>query len=206
MHQKQLSHFIDNNQSTASKNKYSISPNNPKIRNPSFSFFPNDAQFYQNKSASNPFRFNNCTVHFHMNNQVQNVSSSAGNSRKRRRIIYSSDSPQEKLIIKKTVSLCFLLNTDSCHWTIKFLVNIFYWCWDFMLQFYISHFTLLWFFKVLENFAVDFKKNKNIFMKAVVSQNIMFYLPCRFCGWVKAFKLVSVFSYVFLIFQEFTKK
>ena len=91
----------DNHQPTASKNKYSISPNNPIIRNPSFSFFPNDDQFYQNISASNPFSFNNCTVHFHMNNQVQNVSSSADNSRKRRRIIYSSDSPQEKLIIKK---------------------------------------------------------------------------------------------------------
>ena len=99
--QKQLPHFIDNHQPTASKNKYSISPNNPIIRNPSFSFFPNDDQFYQNISASNPFSFNNCTVHFHMNNQVQNVSSSADNSRKRRRIIYSSDSPQEKLIIKK---------------------------------------------------------------------------------------------------------
>ena len=94
--QKQLSHFIDNHQPTTSKNKYSISPNNAIIRNPSFSFFPNDDQFYQNISASNPFSFNNCTVHFHMNNQVQNVSSSAGNSRKRRRIIYSSDSSQEK--------------------------------------------------------------------------------------------------------------
>ena len=94
--QKQLSHFIDNYQPTASKNKHSISANNPIIRNPSFSFFPNDDQFYQNISASNPFSFNNCTVHFHMNNQVQNVSSSAGNSRKRRRIIYSSDSSQEK--------------------------------------------------------------------------------------------------------------
>ena len=96
MQQKQLSHFIDNHQLTASKNKYSISPNNPIIRNTLFSFFPNDDQFYQNISASNPFSFNNCTVHFHMNNQVQNVSSSAGNSRKRRRIIYSSDSSQEK--------------------------------------------------------------------------------------------------------------
>ena len=94
--QKQLPHFIDNHQPTASKNKYSISPNNPIIRNPSFSFLPNDDQFYQNISASNPFSFNNCTVHFHMNNQVQNVSSSADNSRKRRRIIYSCDSSQEK--------------------------------------------------------------------------------------------------------------
>ena len=92
--QKQLSHFIDNHQPTASKNKYSISPNNAIIRNPSFSFFPNDDQFYQNISVSNP-----CTVHFHMNNQVQNVLSFADNSRKRRRIrriIYSSDSSQEK--------------------------------------------------------------------------------------------------------------
>ena len=107
MQQKQLSHFIDNHQLTASKNKYSISPNNPIIRNTLFSFFPNDDQFYQNISASNPFSFNNCTVHFHMNNQVQNVSSSADNSRKRRRIrriISSSDSSQE--------SLCFLLNTS----------------------------------------------------------------------------------------------
>ena len=133
----------DNHQPTASKNKYSISPNNPIIRNPSFSFFPNDDQFYQNISASNPFSFNNCTVHFHMNNQVQNVSSSAGNSRKRRRIIYSSDSSQEKWIIKKTWSLCFLLNTDSWHWNIKFSLNMFYRCWVFMLKLYISHFTLL---------------------------------------------------------------
>ena len=88
MQQKQLSHFIDNHQPTASKNKYFISPNNPIIRNTLFSFFPNDDQFYQNISASNPFSFNNCTVHFHMNNQVQNVSSSADNSRKHRRIIY----------------------------------------------------------------------------------------------------------------------
>ena len=96
LQQKQLPHFIDNHQPTASKNKYTISPNNPIIRNPSFSFFPNDDQFYQNISASNPFTFNNCTVNFHMNNQVQNVSSSADKSRKRRRIIYSSDSSQEK--------------------------------------------------------------------------------------------------------------
>ena len=94
--QKQLSHFIDNHQPTASKNKYSISPNNPIIRNQSFFFFSNDDQFYQNISASNPFSFHNCTVHFHMNNQVQNVSSSVDNPRKRRRIIYSSDSFQEK--------------------------------------------------------------------------------------------------------------
>ena len=44
--QKQLSHFIDNHEPTASKSKYSISPNNPIIQNPSFSFFPNDDQFY----------------------------------------------------------------------------------------------------------------------------------------------------------------
>ena len=94
--QKQLSHFIDIHQPTASKNKYSISPNNPIIRNPSFSFFPNDDQFYQNISASNPFSFNNCTVHFHMNNQAENVSSSVDNPRKRRRGICSSDSSQEK--------------------------------------------------------------------------------------------------------------
>ena len=43
-------------------------------------------------------------------------------------------------------------------------------------------------------------------MKAVVSQNDMFCLPSRFSGRVKAFKLVSVFSNVFLIFEEFTKK
>ena len=87
--QKQLPHFIDNHQPTASKNKYSISPNNPIIRNPSFSFFPNDDQFYQNISASNPFSFNNCTDHFYVNNQVQIVSSSAENSQKPRRMIYS---------------------------------------------------------------------------------------------------------------------
>ena len=44
--QKQLFHFIGNNQPTASKNKYFISPNNLMIRNPSFSFFPNDDQIY----------------------------------------------------------------------------------------------------------------------------------------------------------------
>ena len=81
------------------------------IRNPSFSFFPNDDQFYQKISASNPFSFNNCTVHFHMNSQVQNVSSSVDNQRKRRKIIYFSDSSQEKLIVKKNESLCFLLKT-----------------------------------------------------------------------------------------------
>ena len=92
--QKQVCHFIDNHQPTASKNKYSISPDNPIIRNPSFSFFPNDDQFYQNISASNPFSFNNCTVHFHINNQVQNVSSSIDNSRKHKRIIYSVIPPK----------------------------------------------------------------------------------------------------------------
>ena len=96
LQQKQLSHFIDNHQLAASKNKYFISPNNPIIRNPSFSFFSNDDQFYQNISASNPFSFNNCTVHVHMNNQVQNISPSVDNSRKHRRITYSSDSSQEK--------------------------------------------------------------------------------------------------------------
>ena len=96
MQQKQLSHFIDNHQPTASKNKYAISPNNPIIRNTLFSFFPNDDQFHQNISASNFFSFNNCAVLFHMNNQVQNVSSSADNPKKPRRIIYSRDSSQEK--------------------------------------------------------------------------------------------------------------
>ena len=96
LQQKQLSHFIDNHQPIPSKNKYSISPNNPIIRNPLFFFFPNDDQFYQNISVSNPFSLYNCTVHFHMNNQVQNVSSSADNLRKRKSIIYSSDSSQEK--------------------------------------------------------------------------------------------------------------
>ena len=51
--QKQLSHFTDNHQPTKSKKKYSISPNNPIIRNTSFSFFPNDDQLYQNVSARN---------------------------------------------------------------------------------------------------------------------------------------------------------
>ena len=82
MQQKKLSHFIDNHQPTASKNKYSISPNNPIIRNTFFSFFPNDDQFYQNISASKFFTFHNCAVHFHMNNQVQNVSSSVKNPEK----------------------------------------------------------------------------------------------------------------------------
>ena len=91
MQQKQLSHFIDNHQPTASKNKYSISPNNPIIRNKMFSFFPNDDQFYQNISARNFFSSNNCAVHFHMNNQVKNVSASVDNPKKRRRKIYSSD-------------------------------------------------------------------------------------------------------------------
>ena len=79
--QKQLSYFIDNHQPTASKNKYSITPNTAIIRNPSFSFFPNDDQFYQKTSASNLFSLNNCTVHFHMNNQVQSVLSSVDNPR-----------------------------------------------------------------------------------------------------------------------------
>ena len=143
-------------------------------------------------SASNPFIFNNSTVHFHMSNQVQNVSSSVNNSRKRRRRIYSSDSSQEKTI-KKTETFCFSLNTDSCHWTIKFPMNMFYWCCVYMLKLYILHFTMLWFFKVLENFVVDLKQN--IFMKAAVSQNVMFYLSCRFSGWVKAFRLVYLVTY-----------
>ena len=41
-----------------------------------------------------------------------------------------------------------------------------------MLKLYISHFTLLWFCKVVENFDVDFKK-KNIFMKAIAGQNVV---------------------------------
>ena len=61
-----------------------------------------------------------------------------------------------------------------------------------MLNLYISHFALLWFFKVLENFVVDLKKN--MFMKAVVN------VPSPFSGRVKAFKLDSVFSNVFLIY------
>ena len=69
MQQKHLSHFINNHQPTASRNKYSISPNNPIIRNTFFSFFPNYDQFYQNMSASNFFGFNNCAVNLHMNNQ-----------------------------------------------------------------------------------------------------------------------------------------
>ena len=43
-------------------------------------------------------------------------------------------------------------------------------------------------------------------MKAAVSQNEMLYLPSRFSGWVKAFKLVSVFSNVFLIFFKNLQK
>ena len=134
-----------------------------------------------------------------MNNQVQNVSSSVDNSWKRRRIIYSSDSSQEKWIIKKTGPLFFLLNTDSCHWTIKFPMNMFYFCLVFMLKLYISHFALLWFFKVLENFVVDFKK---IYLSKLllVRMPFSFYLLSRFSGWIKSFKLVSVFSDVFLTF------
>ena len=94
--QKQLSHFTDNHQPTKSKKKYSISPNNPIIRNTSFSFFPNDDQLYQNVSARNFFSFNNCAIHFHMNNQVKNVSSYVDNPKKHRRIIHSSDFSQEK--------------------------------------------------------------------------------------------------------------
>ena len=89
--QKQLSHFIDNNQPTASKTKYSIFPNNPIIQNPSFSFIPNDDQLYQIITVNDSFNFNNYALHFHVNNQVQNVSSSVDNPRKRRRIIYSSN-------------------------------------------------------------------------------------------------------------------
>ena len=98
MQQKHLSNFIDNHQLAASKAKYSISPNNPIIRNPSkrWILLPIDDQFYQNISASNPFSFNNFTVHFRMNSQVQDGSSSVDNSRKRRRVTYSTDSSQEK--------------------------------------------------------------------------------------------------------------
>ena len=39
-----------------------------------------------------------------------------------------------------------------------------------MLNLYISHFTLLWFCKVVENFDVDFKKKRNMFMKAIAGQ------------------------------------
>ena len=39
-------------------------------------------------------------------------------------------------------------------------------------------------------------------MKAVVSQNVMFFLPSRLFEWIKAFKLVSVFSNVFLSFES----
>ena len=50
---------------------------------------------------------------------------------------------------------------------------------------------------MLENFVVGFKRKT---LKAIVSQNVMFYLPSRFSGWIKAFKLVSVFGNAFLIF------
>ena len=47
-----------------------------------------------------------------------------------------------------------------------------------MLKLYISHFTLLWFFKVLENLVVDFKK-KNIYESCCQSncepQNVIFF-------------------------------
>ena len=39
-------------------------------------------------------------------------------------------------------------------------------------------------------------------MKAAVSQNVMFFLPLRLFEWIKAFKLVSVFSTVFLSFES----
>ena len=55
---------------------------------------------YQNISASNPFSFNNCSVHFQ---KIQNVSSSVHNLQKRRRRIYSSHSSQEKWIMKKLI-------------------------------------------------------------------------------------------------------
>ena len=93
--QKQLSHVIDNHR-IAPKRKLAIPPSDPSIQNPPFSFFPNGDIFKQQISATNPYSFNNCTVHFHMNNQVQNVSSSVDNPRKRRRIIYSSDLSPEK--------------------------------------------------------------------------------------------------------------
>ena len=75
-----------------------------------------------------------------------------------------------------------------------------------MLSFHakVVHFTF-YIAMVFQNFVVDFKE-KNIFTKAVVSQNVMFYLPYRFSGWVKTFKLVSVFRNLFLIFKKFTKK
>ena len=69
-----------------------------------------------------------------------------------------------------------------------------------MLSFHaeVVHFTF-YVIMVFQNFVVDFEE-KNIFTKAVVSQNVVFYLPYRFSGWVKTFKLVCAFSNVFLIF------
>ena len=99
-----------NNRLHPKTNKIFHSSNNPVIQNPSFSFFPNDYQLYQNISASKTCDFNNCTVHFHMENQVQNFSLSVNNPRKHRKIIYCSDSSQEKSIINNE-SLCFLLST-----------------------------------------------------------------------------------------------
>ena len=156
------------------------------IRNPSFSFFPNDDQFYQNMSASNPFSSNNCTVRFHMDNQVQNVSSSVDNLRKRRRIIYSSDSSQEKWIIKKNGSLCFLLKTDPCKWIIKFLMNMFCWCWVMVLQ-------------SVRKFCCWFQKKTYLWKLLLVNMSCS-VSTLGFVDWVKAFKLVIVFSIIFLSF------
>ena len=47
-------------------------------------------------SASNPFNFNHHAVHFHVDNQVKNISSSVDNPQKRRRVIYLTDSYQVK--------------------------------------------------------------------------------------------------------------
>ena len=69
--QKKLSHFIINPQLTTSKKKCFNYSNNPKIQ-----------RIHRITLASNPFSFNNCTVHFHMDDQIQNISSSVANTQK----------------------------------------------------------------------------------------------------------------------------
>ena len=189
MQQKQLSLFINNHQPTASKNKYSISPNNPIIWNTSFSFFPIDDQFYQNISVSNFFSFNNCAVHFHMNNQVKNVSSSVDNPKKRRRIIYSRDLSQEKWIIKNWVTLLLVK-----HWFLPLSYEITNKYVLVMLSFRakVVHFTfyIVMVFQSGRKFWCWFQKNIYIYLwKLLLAKMSCSIFPSGYCGLSKSIQI-----------------
>jgi hypothetical protein len=98
--QRSISHFIDNTTVAATTSEqqqhynpsdWLISPSNPLLQQPSFNFFdpklPNPLQS-TSSSSSTSFNFNNCSVNFY--------GTTPQNSKKRKRIIYSSsDSSQE---------------------------------------------------------------------------------------------------------------